>query len=279
MGKRGIVGSGLKDRETAVMDFGITGKIAIITGGGSGIGNAIARTFHEEGAVVVINGRDKDRIEAAARAIGPRAHGVVADLKTPAGAEALAAAAAALGPVSFLINNVGIFDVNDFFEVSDERWMDYFEHNLMTAIRITRIVMKDMLARNEGSVVFISSEAAIRSIGNMVPYSVTKTAMLGLGRSLAELTRGTAVRVTSYMPGTSATESVETYFADLAREKGKGVDETVRDFYKEVQPSNLTQTLIDPAYHGRGVLQLATNPAMNGVTHRADGGTVRSIFG
>jgi NAD(P)-dependent dehydrogenase (short-subunit alcohol dehydrogenase family) len=135
-----------------------------------------------------------------------------------------------------------------------------------------------MLARDEGSIVFIASEAAVRSIGNMVPYSTTKTAMLGLSRSLAELTRGTRVRVTSYMPGTTATESVMGYFEGLARDQGRSLDEAIADFYQTVQPSNLSQRIIDPAMHGRGVVQLATNTAMNGVCHRADGGTWRSIL-
>lgn len=261
------------------MDFGLEGKVAIVTGGATGIGHAIARTFHDEGATVVINGRNREKLEAAAAAIGERAHGVVADLLTADGAAALAAAAQRHGPVSFLVNNIGVFDVNDFFEVSDERWMEYFQHNIMTAVRITRIVMKDMLARNDGSVAFISSEAAVRSIGNMTPYSTTKSAMLGLSRSLAELTRGTNVRVNSYMPGTTATESVMGYFEGLAQQQGKTVEEALRDFYRDVQPSNLTQKLIDPAMHGRGVVQLMTNTAMNGVCHRADGGTIRSIFG
>lgn len=261
------------------MDFGLKGKVAVVTGGATGIGNAIARTFHDEGALVIINGRSRDKLDAACKAIGPNAHGVVADLMRADGANTLAGFAAGLGPVSHLVNNIGVFEVCDFFDVSDDRWMEYFQHNIMTAVRISRIVLKDMLARNEGSVCFISSEAAIRSIGNMVPYSVTKTAMLGLSRSLAELTRGTDVRVTSYMPGTTATDSVQGYFEGLAKEQGRSVEECLADFYKTVQPSNLTQRLIDPAMHGRGVVQLMTNTAMNGVCHRADGGTIRSIFG
>jgi NAD(P)-dependent dehydrogenase (short-subunit alcohol dehydrogenase family) len=112
----------------------------------------------------------------------------------------------------------------------------------------------------------------------MVPYSTTKTAVLGLSRSLSELTRGTGVRVNSYMPGTTATDSVKGYFEGLAKDQGKSVDEALRDFYNDVQPGNLQQKLIDPAMHGRGVVQLMTNTAMNGVTHRADGGTIRMII-
>lgn len=260
------------------MDLGVKNKVAIVTGGSSGIGKAIAQAFHDEGATVVINGRDQAKLNAACKDIGPRAHGVVADLLTQAGAQTLADFASGFGHVSFLVNNIGVFDVSDFFEVSDERWFEYFDANLMTAIRITRIVMREMLAKNDGSVVFIASEAAIRSIGNMTPYSTTKSAMLGLSRSLAELTRGTDVRVTSYMPGTTATESVQGYFEGLAAEQGKTVQQCLTDFYRDVQPGNLPQKLIDPAMHGRGVLQLATNTAMNGVTHRADGGTIRSIY-
>lgn len=260
------------------MDFGISGKIAVITGGATGIGRGIAEAFHAEGATVVINGLPHDKLDKACGEIGENAHGVVADLRTPEGARTLADFAGGFGHVSFLVNNVGVFDVNDFFEVSDERWDEYFEHNLMTAIRITRLLMKKMLEKDEGSIVFIASEAAIRSIGNMIPYSVTKSGILGLSRGLAELTRGTNVRVNSYMPGTTATESVKAYFADLAKQQGRTVEETLRAFYDEVQPGNLVRRLIDPAMHGRGVLQLATNWAMNGVNHRADGGTVRLII-
>ena len=260
------------------MDLGVAGKIAVVTGGATGIGRAIAEAFHEEGAKVVINGRTREKLDKACSEIGERAHGVAADLLTAEGAETLAGFARDIGPVDFLVNNIGVFDVNDFFEVSDERWLEYFQHNVLTAIRITRLLMKDMLAANTGSICFISSEAAVRSIGNMIPYSTTKTAMLGLSRGLAELTRGTDVRVTSYMPGTTATESVKGYFEGLAAEQGRSVEETLEAFYNDVQPGNLTRRMIDPAMHGRGVVQLMTNTAMNGVTHRADGGTIRSIL-
>jgi len=264
--------------EAKLMDFGIEGKVAIVTGASSGIGLAIAQAFHHEGAVVVINGRDKAKLEAACSTVGPRCHGIVADLTTPEGAAGLYDFARKSGPVSFLVNNIGRFDVEDFFEISDERWHEYFEANVMTGIRITRPVLKDMLAANEGSIVFISSEAAVRSIPFMVHYSLTKTAQLGLSRALAELTRGTSVRVNAYMPGPTATDSVKSYFESIAADRGTSFEEVLRGFFKDDQPGSLIQKLIDPKMHGRAVVQLATNSAMNGTTQRADGGAVHSIL-
>lgn len=260
------------------MDFGVAGKVTIVTGGSSGIGLATARVFHQEGATVVINGRDEDRLNAAVSAIGPNAHGVVADLTTPEGAKKLHDFATGFGPVEILINNIGRFDVEDFQAISDERWHEYFDTNVMTGVRITRPVFSEMLQRNSGSVIFIASEAAVRSIPFMVHYSVTKTAQLGLARALAEMTRGTNVRVNAYLPGPTATDSVKAYFQGIAKDRGIGFDDVVRGFFEKDQPGSLIQRLIDPEQHGRAILQLATNWAMNGTAQRADGGAIHSIL-
>lgn len=260
------------------MDMGVGGKVAIVTGGSSGIGFSIARTFLEEGAIVVINGRDKKKLDEAVARLGKGAHGVVADLTTPEGANALHQAATRHGPVDFLVNNIGRFDVEDFFDISDERWHEYFEANVMTGIRITRIILKEMLARNAGSVVFIASEAAVRSLPHMTHYSLTKTAQLALSRALAERTRGTNVRVNAYMPGPTATESVQGYFESIAAQRGRPVSEVLGDFFKSDMPGSLLQKLIDPAMHGRAVVQLMTNSAQNGTAQRADGGAFHAII-
>ena len=259
------------------MDLGIKGKIAVVTGGSSGIGFAIAKTFFQEGATVVINGRDKIKLDAACREIGERVHGVVADLTTVEGAKLLHEFANKFGPIEFLINNIGRFDVENFFTISDDRWHEYFESNVMTGIRITRLVLKEMLDRNSGSVIFISSEAAIRSLPHMAHYSLTKTAQLGLSRALAELTRGTNVRVNAYLPGPTATQSVKDYFEGIAADRNSQFSAIVSGFFKDDQPGSLLQKLIDPAMHGRAVVQLATNSAQNGTAQRGDGGAVHAI--
>ena len=92
------------------------------------------------------------------------------------------------------LNNIGRYEHEDFFDITDERWHDYFEANLMTGIRITQPVLREMFVRDSGAIAFVASEAATRSLPQMVHDSTTKTALLGLSRALVETTRGTNVR-------------------------------------------------------------------------------------
>lgn len=260
------------------MDYQIARKVVIVTGGNDGIGKAIAKTFHEEGAIVVISGRDADKTNRAAAEIGDNAHGIAADATTSEGVEKLVSFARGFGPIEFLVNNIGIFESQDFFEIGDARWQEFFDVNVMSGVRMSRAVLKDMLGRDSGSIVFIASDAAIKSIGWMVHYSMSKSAQLGVSRALAEVTKGTGVRVNSYLPGPTATDSVMTYMAGIAEQEAKTVDEVVANYFVVNEPTSLYRKLIDPSFHGRAVVALATNPAMNGTAQRGEGGIIRSAF-
>jgi len=260
------------------MDVGVKGKVVVITGGNDGIGKAIAKAFADEGAIVAISGRNEEKVENAAKEIGGSAHGVVADATTPEGVAAIVKAATAFGPIEYLVNNIGIFASENFFEIDDERWQEFFDVNIMGSVRMCRTVLKEMLARDSGSIVFISSDAGIKSIPWMVHYSMTKSAQLGMSRALAEVTKGTNVRVNSYLPGPTATDSVKAYMAGIAEQEGKPVDEVISNYFDKNEPSSLYRRLIDPKWHGRAVVALATNPAINGTAQRGDGGVVRTAF-
>lgn len=109
------------------MDFGIKGKVVIVTDGATANGCAIARALHEESATVVINGRTQAKLEVTFAAIGPNAHAVVTGLWTKQGAMTPARCAAGYSPVGFLVNNIGVFDICDFFAVTDEAWQDHLQ--------------------------------------------------------------------------------------------------------------------------------------------------------
>lgn len=173
------------------MDYALEGKNVLVTGGAAGIGRAIAAAFIAEGAAVTISGLSTNEVEATCRWLGGRCQGIGGDLTRPGEAEKLAAFAERRQPVDYLINNVGVFEVRDFFEISDERWFEYFDINVMTAVRMSRALMKPMLERGHGGIVFVSSESAVKPQPWMVHYGAMKACLLGLSRALAELTKGT----------------------------------------------------------------------------------------
>ncbi len=139
--------------------------------------------------------------------------------------------------------------------------------------------MPRMLERNQGSIVFVASEAAVSIKPFMMHYSTTKTAQLAVSRGLAELTQGTKVRVNTVMPGPTWTEGVATYIEGVAKEKGQTVEETKDGYFRQVEPSSLLQRFIEPEEVANVVVFVASSAAscINGASIRAEGGIVKHI--
>ena len=265
------------------MDLKLAGKRVLVTGSTSGIGKAIAARYLQEGAVVYINGRSVERCAEAAGGLAVandaegRALVAAGDLSDAAQADALLARLKAEGEIDILINNTGIFEVKAFEEINDEEWIQYFNVNVMSAVRLSRALLPAMLERDYGRIVNISSECAIKPLGQMVHYSVTKTALLSLSRALAELTKGKNVTVNSVLPGPTWTDGVQNYFDSLAEQDGKPVDELIRNYFADQEPTSLLQRFVDVEEVADATVFLTSNRAMNGQGLRVEGGIVRAL--
>jgi NAD(P)-dependent dehydrogenase (short-subunit alcohol dehydrogenase family) len=263
------------------MKIDLSGKTALVTGSTSGIGHAIAKGLAAVGADVVVNGRTQGKAEAAADAIakavpGTKVRGVAADVSTAAGCKTLMEA---LPDVDILINNAGIFEPRDFFDIPDADWSRFFEVNVMSGVRLSRAYMPGMLKRNWGRIVFISSESALNIPKEMIHYGMTKTAQLAVSRGLAEMTRGTAVTVNSVLPGPTMSEGVETFVKDLARQNGQSLDEAATQFVKQFRPTSLLQRFASVEEIANMVVYVSStqSSATNGAALRAEGGIVQTI--
>lgn len=259
------------------MDYDVAGKHVLVTGGATGIGLAVARQFIQEGARVTVSGLRDDEVESACRTLGERARGLAGDLTKPGEDQRLCAFAEEAAPVDILINSVGAFEVKEFFEISDERWFQYFDINVMTGVRMSRILLAKMLERGTGSIVFISSESGVKPQPWMAHYGAMKSCLLGLSRALAELTSGTRVTVNTILPGPTATEAVRNYHQEIASERGITREQVVTEYFDQVEPTSLIRRMIEPEEIARSIVHLACSPHLNGMAMRAEGGTIRSI--
>ena len=263
------------------MNLNLQGKRVLVTGSTGGIGKKLAEAFLAEEATVYVNGRDEKRCQETATELGKAAVGEAlvapADLSDPSQTNDLIESLLADGGVDILINNTGMFEVKAFSEITDEDWMHYFNVNVLSAVRLARGLMPAMLENNYGRIVNVSSECAIKPLGNMIHYSVTKTALLSLSRGLAELTKGKNVTVNSVLPGPTWTGGVENYFETLAESEGKPVEEITADYFQEHEPTSLLQRFVDVDEVARATVYLTSNQAMNGQGLRVEGGIIRAL--
>jgi NAD(P)-dependent dehydrogenase (short-subunit alcohol dehydrogenase family) len=263
------------------MDLRIAGKTALVTGSTAGIGFAIAKTLAENGARVIVNGRTTASVDQAIAKLSERVssnllQGCAADLSNAAGVQKLLDAH---GDVDILVNNLGIFDVVPFAEISDAEWMRFFEVNVMSGVRLSRHYLPLMLQKNWGRIIFISSESGICPPGDMVHYGMTKTAQLSVSRGLAEIAAGTGVTVNSVLPGPTKTEGAANFFASMAKDQGITVAEMERKFFAEGRPTSLIKRFVSPDEVASMVAYISS-PLAAGTTGAAlhvDGGVVRSI--
>lgn len=123
---------------------------------------------------------------------------------------------AALPHIDILINNVGIFELKPFEATSDEDWTRFFEINVMSGVRLSRVLLPKMIANNQGRVIFISSESGINIPENMIHYGMTKTAMISLSNGLAKLTKGTQVTVNTILGGPTYSDGVAATIQQIA---------------------------------------------------------------
>jgi NAD(P)-dependent dehydrogenase (short-subunit alcohol dehydrogenase family) len=264
------------------MDLQLKGKRAVISGSSAGIGLAIAQSLALEGANVVINGRNKSRLEAAAkkiRAAGAKGEVTIstADLGTKKGVDTLLKQVPA---TDILVNNLGMYVPKPFEEITDEDWLKIFEVNVLSGIRLSRAYLPGMKKKNWGRIIFISSESGINIPAEMIHYGVTKTAQLAVSRGLAETTAGTGVTVNAVLPGPTRSEGVEQFVEDMARTRKTDAASVEKEFFKSVRPSSLLKRFATPEEVAAMVTYVASplSSATNGAALRVDGGVVRSAF-
>ncbi|WP_436486521.1 SDR family NAD(P)-dependent oxidoreductase [Chitinophaga sp. ARDCPP14] len=263
------------------MDLQLTSKTAFISGSTQGIGFAIARLLLLEGATVIINGRTPEKTAGAVNRLKEeipeaKVSGIAADFASAAEVNRLLDT---LPGIDILINNVGIFELKEFTDITDEDWQKIFEINVLSGIRLSRQLLPKMLERNWGRIVFISSESGIHIPGNMIHYGTTKTAMLSVSRGLAALTKNTGVTINAILGGPTYSEGVANAVEQIAGAQNLGVEAVKTGIIKTMNPTSLLQRFIEPSEIASLVAYLSSplSVATNGAALRADGGVLNTI--
>ena len=182
--------------------FDLSGQTALVTGASGGIGGAIARALHRQGAAVAVTGTRGAVLAALVAELGERAHALTADLADPAAPDRLVREAeAAMGHVDILVNNAGITRDALALRLKDEDWQAVIEINLTAAFRLTRAALRGMVRRRHGRVIAITSVVGITGNPGQANYAAAKAGLVGMAKSIAAETATRGITVNCIAPG------------------------------------------------------------------------------
>jgi NAD(P)-dependent dehydrogenase (short-subunit alcohol dehydrogenase family) len=263
------------------MDLQLDGKLALVSGSTAGIGFAIAHTLAREGARVLVNGRTKEAVDEAVDRIrtetGGRAEAAHGDLSQAGVAHEVVARHPG---IAILVNNLGIFEPKAFEDIPDEDWLRFFDVNVLSGVRLARLVLPAMKQANWGRIIFISSESAVQIPTEMIHYGMTKTAQLAVSRGLAESVAGTGITVNCVLPGPTKSRGVGDFVDDMARARGQDFAQVEAEFFQHVRPTSLIKRFATPQETASLVAYVASPlaSATTGAALRVDGGVTKSAF-
>ena len=240
----------------APVETRLDGKTALITGGGTGIGRAIAEVFVEAGAKVMVAGRKAEPLQALAESIG--CEYAVCDVTRLDEVEALfEAAVSRLGRVEVLVNNAGMSGpIGPLAKVDLDAWRDCIEVNLFGAMHCMRVAARLMTAQGSGSIINMSSLMGLQGYPQRTAYCATKFALIGMTEALAREVGPSGVRVNALCPGAVNGELMQAVIARRAASEGRSEDEIIRANYTD---ASSLRRWVEPREVGLAALFLASD--------------------
>jgi 3-oxoacyl-[acyl-carrier protein] reductase len=196
--------------------FDLTGKVALVTGASGGIGGAIARALHAQGASVVLSGTRAEALESLKAELGSRAFAVTSNLSSTADVEELPkkAEAAAGATIDILVNNAGITRDNLFLRMKDEEWDQVLAVNLTAAFRLSRAALKGMMKKRWGRIIAVTSVVGTTGNPGQGNYAAAKAGLVGMTKSLASEVASRNITINCVAPGFIATAMTDALTPD-----------------------------------------------------------------